>query len=129
MNFPPTQGFGLTGLPVTETGVVHRFRTPVRKVVLINYGDADVYVGINAIIAEAATDNGNSASEAGWMHDRRLEALTAAEAIAKGVLLPADERIELEACDVMPGGGNIYGIWAITAAGEATTVQGGATSY
>jgi len=122
--YPASAGFGNVGLAVTDVGRVYRFPKPITKIILWpNDQSNTVYLGFNEDIVGAV----ENAITGGPADERdRIGAITAAEALAKGLPVEVGDWVEYDCpIDATHGRRGIYCIWAICAPGEAATIFGG----
>ena len=126
MRYPRSQGFGSGGIAVTDAGYVFRFaRGAVGKVRFYNSSGDDLYVGVNAEITGAGNNDvfTGDAEKVDF-----VETLTAAQALAKGILVQEDDYVDIKSEESFTLEKRIYSVWAITASGKTATLKGGAIS-
>lgn len=123
--YRPGEGFGQAGLVVTDAGYTYRFQRPVSRVVIKNVSEdgQDVYIGFNQVIEGG---DGNDPVLTENQEANRVQTITAAQALARGVFLDAGNNEVIEApIDPVHGHRGIYSIWIVVAPGGQGRVQGG----
>ncbi len=126
--FAPSEGFGVSGLAVTDDGLNYRFNRPVSEVLLHNAGSEILYYGFNKLIVDAE-ENVPCFGAASTELERVFLLADPATALAQAIPLLAGQSITISSpIDAYHGRRGIYCLWLITAAGKMTTVHGGTLS-
>jgi hypothetical protein len=118
----PSEGFGVDGLTVGNTGTNVRFRRPVGEVTLVNTSAAAVYFVINKLVSDAGVE---SDTPSGFSDDRVGEA-TVAQALAEALYLPANGTLTIKGpIDSIHGRRGIASLWLYCA--TSAVIKGGST--
>ena len=123
--YPAGDGWGAAGLAVTNAGRVYRFTRPVCKVLIkVAAGQPTVFVGVNESLSSVGVVE-NEIEGAPAVETDRVAAITAAEALAKGVPVAAGESLIYEfPIDPTHGRRGIWCMWFVVAT-TASAVTGG----